>query len=74
MKIYDLIDKLMPHVHVTIFDTNAKTVREMFARTTVEALRQMPRGGDLLIDEELKDWEWKSIVGSGIVTELRITI
>ena len=74
MKIYELIDMLQPHVSVTLFDTSAKTVREMFTRTTVGALQSMPRGCDLLIDAvEIKDWEWKSI-GSGIATELRITI
>lgn len=73
MKIYELIDMIMPHVSVTLYDTSAKTVREMFSRTTVADLKAMSRGCDLLIDSvDIKDWEWKSI-GSGVVTELRIT-
>lgn len=73
MTIYEIINTLKDSVHVTLFDTSAKTVREMFTRTTVGELKTMSRGCDLLIDEEVKDWEWKSL-GSGIVTELRITI
>lgn len=73
MTIYEIINTLKDSVPVTLFDTSAKTVREMFTRTTVGELKTMSLGCDLLIDEEVKDWEWKSL-GSGIAVELRITI
>ena len=61
-----------PGVKVTLFDSSATELHEMFIRRTVGELMEIPRDHGYIIDSvEVKDWNWVPI-GSGIVNELRI--
>lgn len=72
MKIYELIRMIDPGVKVTLFDSSATELHEMFIRRTVGELMEIPRDRGYIIDSvEIKDWTWYPI-GSGIENELRI--